>query len=158
MVVLPVKFTILISWSPICIHLILLSTLMKLASTSATILYNSMESRHPWFINIKINFKFDCFHFRFDIGAFSFVNEFVPISEFTQNRKYKIDSKDITERFLFSSSVMSQIAERVCTAKLLFLISSDWCSPIKVANFFFCIQLVRVSINLQSKFKSESGL
>ena len=139
MVVLPVKLTILISWSPICIHLILLSALMKLASTSATIFYNSMESRHPWCTNIKINFRFDCFHFRFDIGAFNFVNEFVPISEFTQNRKYKIDSKDITERFLFSlfdSSVMSQIAERVCTAKLLFLISSDWCSSIIAANFF----------------------
>ena len=35
-----------------------------------------------------------------------------------QSRKDKINSKDITERFLFSlfdSSVMSQIAERVCT-------------------------------------------
>ena len=56
-----------------------------------------------------------------------------------QSRKDKINSKDITERFLFSlfdSSVMSQIAERVCTAKLLFLISSDWCTPIIVANFF----------------------
>ena len=40
------KFTILISWYPICISLILLSALMKLASTSAAILYNSMESRH----------------------------------------------------------------------------------------------------------------
>ena len=53
-VVLSVKFTILISWSPICIPLILLSALMKLASTSATILYNSMESRHPWCTNIRI--------------------------------------------------------------------------------------------------------
>ena len=35
MVVLSVKFTILISWSPICIPLILLSVLMRLASTSA---------------------------------------------------------------------------------------------------------------------------
>ena len=54
MVVLPVKFTILISWSPICIPLILLSPLMKLASTSATILYNSMEIRHPWCTNIEV--------------------------------------------------------------------------------------------------------
>ena len=47
MVVLSLKFTILISWSPVCIPLILLSALMKLTSTSATILYNSMENRHP---------------------------------------------------------------------------------------------------------------
>ena len=48
MVVLSAKFTILISWSPICIPLIILSVLMKLASTSIAIMYNSMESRHPW--------------------------------------------------------------------------------------------------------------
>ena len=48
MVVLPVKFTILISWSPICISLILLSALMGLASTSAAILYNSLDSWHHW--------------------------------------------------------------------------------------------------------------
>ena len=41
------KFTILISWSPICVPLILFLTLMKLASTSAIIRYNSMENRHP---------------------------------------------------------------------------------------------------------------
>ena len=46
MVVLSVKFTILILWSPICIPLILLSTLMRLAST--TIFYNNMDYRHPW--------------------------------------------------------------------------------------------------------------
>ena len=54
MVVLSVIFAILISWSPIRIPLILLSALMKLASTLATILYNSMESRHPWRTNIRI--------------------------------------------------------------------------------------------------------
>ena len=48
MVVLSAKFTILISWSPICIPLILISTLMRLASTSAAILYYSMNSRRPW--------------------------------------------------------------------------------------------------------------
>ena len=42
------KFTVLISWSPICIPLILLLALMKLANTSAAIMYNSMENRHPW--------------------------------------------------------------------------------------------------------------
>ena len=54
MVVLSVKFTILISWSPICIPLILLSALMRLASTSAAVLYNSMESRHPWRTHIGV--------------------------------------------------------------------------------------------------------
>ena len=48
MVVLSARFTILISWSPICIPLILLPALMRLASTSAAILYNIMDSRHPW--------------------------------------------------------------------------------------------------------------
>ena len=40
------------------------------------------------------------------------MDEFVSISALMQSRKYKIDSKDITERFLFSvfdSSIMTQI-------------------------------------------------
>ena len=51
------------------------------------------------------------------------MNEFVPISELMQRRKDKINSKDITERFLFSffdSSVTTQIAERVSTVELLY--------------------------------------
>ena len=47
---------------------------------------------------------------------FNHMNEFVPISKLMQSRKYKINSKDITERFLFSlldTSIMSQIVERV---------------------------------------------
>ena len=48
MVMLSAKFTtILISWSPICILLMLLLALMKLASNSATIMYKSIENRHP---------------------------------------------------------------------------------------------------------------
>ena len=49
------------------------------------------------------------------------MNEFASISELMQSRKDKINSKDITEKILFSlfdSSVMSQIVERVCTVKL----------------------------------------
>ena len=46
MVVLSVKLTILISWSPICIALILLSALMRLVSTVAAILYNTLDSWH----------------------------------------------------------------------------------------------------------------
>ena len=50
------------------------------------------------------------------------MNEFVSISEHTQSRKDKINSKDVTGRVLFSlfdSSVMLQIAERVCTLRSL---------------------------------------
>ena len=46
-----------------------------------------------------------------------------------ESREDKINSKNITERFLFSlfdTSVMSQIADRVCKI-ILFLIASDWC-------------------------------
>ena len=52
-----------------------------------------------------------------------------------QSRKDKINSKDITERFLFSlfgSSVMTQILEKIRTVK--FLITSDWRSPIIVTR------------------------
>ena len=48
MVMLSAKLTIPISWSPICIPLILSSVLMKRASTSAAIMYNSMENKHAW--------------------------------------------------------------------------------------------------------------
>ena len=46
MVVLSVKFTILFSRSPVCIPLILLSALMRLAGTSAAVLHNILDSRH----------------------------------------------------------------------------------------------------------------
>ena len=67
------------------------------------------------------------------------MNEFFSISELKQSRKDKINSKDITERFLFSlfdSSIMTQIVERVYSKVIIFLIASDWCSPIIVTNFF----------------------
>ena len=48
MVVLSAEFTILIWWSSTNIPLIILSVLMKLASTSIAIMYNSTDSRHPW--------------------------------------------------------------------------------------------------------------
>ena len=50
------------------------------------------------------------------------MNEFVSISELTQSRKIKSTLNDVTGRFLFSlfdSSVMLQIAERVCTLRSL---------------------------------------
>ena len=51
------------------------------------------------------------------------MNEFDSIFELMLSRKDKINSKDTTERFLFSlfdSSAMSQIIERVCTVKLFY--------------------------------------
>ena len=56
-----------------------------------------------------------------------------------QSRKDKINSKDITERFLFSlfeSSIMAQIVERVYSKVIIFLIASDCCSPIIVTIAF----------------------
>ena len=50
------------------------------------------------------------------------MNEFVLISELMKSRKDKINSKKITESFLFNlffdSSIMSQTVKRVCTVKL----------------------------------------
>ena len=54
MVVLSAKFTILISWSPFCIPLVILSVLIKLEGTSIAILYNSLESRHIWRTRIMV--------------------------------------------------------------------------------------------------------
>ena len=48
MVMSSAKFTNLIPWSPICTAFILLLASVKLASTSATIIYNTNESGHPW--------------------------------------------------------------------------------------------------------------
>ena len=47
MVVSSPKLTILISWSPICIPLILLLALIKRTSTSAAVMYDSIENKHP---------------------------------------------------------------------------------------------------------------
>ena len=52
MVVLSAEFTILISWSPISIPLIILSALMRFASTLVVILYNSLDSWHHWWTHI----------------------------------------------------------------------------------------------------------
>ena len=49
-----VKFTILISWFPFCIPLILLSASMRLASTSAAVLYNNLDSWHHWWTHIGV--------------------------------------------------------------------------------------------------------
>ena len=91
MVVSSTKCTILISWSLICIPLIILSVLMIFESISTGIMYNSMESRHPWRTRIMVKGS----------DRRSFILFY---------------SKDITEGFLFSlfdTSTMSQIVGRV---------------------------------------------
>ena len=42
-----IKIYCLVSWSPICTPLILLSVSMKMASTSTTVIYNSMRVETP---------------------------------------------------------------------------------------------------------------
>ena len=123
--------------------LTLLSTLTRLASTSATILYNSLDGWHHWRTHIgdKGSDRMPCILILDWILVYATWNVygFVSISELLQNRKDKINSKDITERFLFSlfdSSVMTQIVERVYSKVIIFLIASDWCSPIAVTNVF----------------------
>ena len=52
-----------------------------------------------------------------------------------QSRKGKINSKDITERFLsslFDSSIVTNSRKSVYSKVILFLIASDWCPPVIV--------------------------
>ena len=129
MVVLSVKFTVLISWSPICISLILLLVLMKLASTSAAILCNSMDSRHPWRTHISVKGSNRRPFILILDSILVYVNKFVSITETMRSKKKdKINSKVITERFwfsLFDSWIISQIVGRVCTVNL-FSFNSFW--------------------------------
>ena len=44
---LSAKFICLVSQSPVCTPLILLSALMKMSSTTTTVIYNSMRAETP---------------------------------------------------------------------------------------------------------------
>ena len=92
MEVLSVKFTVLISWSPICISLMLLLVLMKLASTSAAILCNSMDSRHPWQTHISVKGSNKRPFILILDSILVYLNEFVSITEPMQSKKKKIKS------------------------------------------------------------------
>ena len=77
-----------------------------------------------YYFNIMVSYLYSFNHFiRINkIGKY-LRNEYVSIPELMQCRKGKINSKDITERFLFSlfdSSIMTQIVERMCTVKLFY--------------------------------------
>ena len=59
-----------------------------------------------------------------------------PYPNLCKAEKIKINSKDNAERLLFSlfdSSIMKLIVKGVYS-KVIFLIASDWCSPIIVTN------------------------
>ena len=112
MVVLPVKFTILISWPPICIPLILLSALMRLASTSVAVLYNNLDSWHHWRTHIEVKGSnrrpFILILDLILVYATSNVNEFVSISELMQSKKEKTTPR-ILQRDFYSVYLTHQL-------------------------------------------------
>ena len=83
----------MISWSPIYIPLILLSALMRLASTSAVVLYNNLGGWHHWPTHIGVKGSnrrpFILILDSILVYATSNVNEFVSISELMQSKKDK---------------------------------------------------------------------
>ena len=103
MVVLWVKFTIIISWSPICIPLILLSALTRLASTSAAVLYNNLHSWHHWQTHIGVKRSnrrpFILILDSILVYATSEMNEFVSISELMQSKKDKTTPRILQKDF-----------------------------------------------------------
>ena len=97
------KFTNLISWSPICTSFIVLSTSMKMAITSAAIIYNTNESGHPWqtpCVRVKMSDR------RPFILILDWMLDYATLiiqMKLLQDRKDSTkDFDDITERFLFS--------------------------------------------------------
>ena len=107
LVVLSVKFTILISWSPICIPLILLSALMRLASTSAAVLYNNLDSWHHWRTHIGVKGS--------NRRLFILVLDSILVYS-TENVNLQ---KDFYSVYL-TRSIVTQILQSVCTVKLYF--------------------------------------
>ena len=92
-VVLSLKFTILTSWSLICIPLILLSALMRLESTSAAVFYNDLDSWHHWRTHIGVKGSnrrpFILILDSILVYATSNVNEYVSIFKLMQRKKDK---------------------------------------------------------------------
>ena len=107
MVVLSVKFTILISWSPICIPLILLSALMRLASTAAAVLHNNLDSLHHWRTHIGVKGS--------NRRVFILVLDSILVYS-TENVNLQ---KDFYSVYL-TRSIVTQILQSVCTVKLYF--------------------------------------
>lgn len=141
MVVSSAKLTILISSFLICMLFILLSTIMKFASTSAAIMYSSMESGQPWRTpRLRVKGS-DRRTFIFILDWMLLQRTFImwiklsPYLNFFKARKMKSKSNrskasrkssDITDNFLFSlldKSTISRIVESVLRI-VLFLIAA----------------------------------
>ena len=150
MVVSSAKFTILISWSPLCITLIILSVLMKLESTSIAIMYNSMNSRHPWEtrINVKGSNRRTFILKFFESTLMMWMNlSLYPNLCKTEKVKstLRILQKDIY--WVYLAYQLSHNEWKECKI-IPFLKASYWCSPIIVSNVS-CIWFFRISsINL----------
>ena len=148
MVVLSAKFTILISWSPFCIPLVILSVLIKLEGTSITILYNSLESRHIWRTRIMV--KGLDRRVRFDIGVSCESTLIMWISLSPYPSLCKAEKTKSTLRILQKDSSSVYLTHQFCHKKqkgckiILFLIVSDCSSSIIVSNVS-CIRFLRIS-------------
>ena len=120
MVLLSARFIILISWYPICIPLILLSALMELASTWATILCNRMEIRYPWQTHMRVEGS--------DTRPLILILDSILVYEFVS----------------ISKRVMQCNAEKILTLRILQkdFIFSLFDSSIHVTNLLFkkCVQ------------------
>ena len=120
MVVSWAKFTILISCSPICILLILLLAWIKLASSSAAIIYKSIGNRHSWqtsCVRVKGSNRrlFLCFSFRLDIGVYIFnhVNEFVSYPNLCKAENLKSQSSlRILQKDFYSVYLTHQLCNK----------------------------------------------
>ena len=128
MVVLSAKFTILISWSPIYIPFILLSALMKLTSTPAAILYNSMESRYQWWTNVRVK-ESDRRPFILILDSILVYAALImwmnlsPCPNLFKAEKVKSTLRMLQKDFYsvyLTHQFVSQIVERVCTVKLFY--------------------------------------
>ena len=157
MVMLSAKFTNLIPWSPICTAFILLLALVKLASTSATIIYNTKESGDPWqtpCIRVKRSDRrpfISILDWMLVYATLMKQMNFSPYPNFCKTEKTKFpihstkDFYDITERLsfsLFGTLTTSQITESVCKI-VLFLIAADYFSVIIVTEAF-CMPFLRI--------------
>ena len=150
MVVSSAKFTVLISWSLICILLILLLALMKLESTSAGIMYKRTENRHPWQTS-RVRVKWS------DRRSFTLILDWIlvyisltmrmnlsPYPNFCKAEKLKFQS---TLRILQKDFYSVYLTHQLCHKKsnvILFLIASDWCSPI-IESDVSCNRFLRIS-------------
>ena len=121
--VISLKKKVVLSYG-LLFHLILLSALMKLASTAVKILCNSMESRHPWRTNIRIKGS-DKMPFILILDSILVYATLImwmnlpPYPNLRKAEKIKSTLKDITRRFLFSLfdsiSYVTNIRKSVCS-------------------------------------------